>query len=251
MTPHAEKKGADAGAQRRRHRGAAGRVWSRSMESRHPESRPRTSCQPRARHGDGPARRAAIRCCRRAFAERGGEAVEVDREHDDAEAGFDALGQVDRRNRLDDFLAEAVGSDDAGDDRHRQREHDDLVDAGMIVASRAAAGCRAGSGPVWHRRRDRPRRSRSRRPGCRARSDAPGGQREDHGRHDAGHDADAEERDGGDEVAKAGIVCMKSRGSASALPAPWSFAPTRCRAAQRSPRRRPSRRARGRGSASR
>ena len=107
------------------------------------------------RAASGRAACAVAGCVAAAFLRAGGlrgaegrrQPVEEDREDHDGEAGLEAEADVDAVEARDDLAAEAAGADHAGDDDHRERQHDDLVDAGHDAsASRAAAGSGAGCG---------------------------------------------------------------------------------------------------------
>src|SRR5699024_9291530 len=67
---------------------------------------------------------------RNVLAEGGSDAVEEDRNDDHCQAGSDGERDIELADAADDCATEAAGADHAGEDDHRQGEHDHLVDAG-------------------------------------------------------------------------------------------------------------------------
>ncbi len=139
------------------------------------------------------------------LAQAAGEAVQVDGEDHDGDAGFEAEADVQLADALVDRAAEAGGADHARDDDHRQAEHDDLVDTG-------------------HDRGERQRQLHPQQGVARRRTEGFGrlhqilvdladaqfghpdarGHREDDGGDDAGGGAESEEDDGRQQVDHAG-----------------------------------------------
>ncbi len=159
------------------------------------------------RHGDGrgegvrPEQGGTPGAGAEPFARGAGHPVQDDREQHDRDAGGERGAHVYGGEGLVDAVAEAARADDGGDDRHRQRHHDRLVEAQQeFLAGQREAG---GQQPLPGRGAERGDGLHHTGVGvAQAERGEPGhGRRRVHdGGEDGGGDADAEDQDDGQQV---------------------------------------------------